>query len=181
MADNNLDHLNLLSKDARVADGVISLSSDLRVNAFVRMNIISKKKVVVSNTAEISGDIEAREVYIYGKVAGNIRAVDSVKIFRSGDVNGKVSSRSLLIEEGAKCNCEFSVSKEEFRSSNNKKRLFSSTAKNGTERPSVDSVFHTAKAESAINREITKRYGYGNTDKAYTVKNKSNDHSEPLW
>ena len=58
-------------------------------------------RVTVSRDAQVSADIIAREVVIFGKVSGNITASDHVDIRSEASVTGDVTTPRITIGDGA--------------------------------------------------------------------------------
>jgi cytoskeletal protein CcmA (bactofilin family) len=83
--------------------GEISGSEDLYVDGEVHGKIqIHEGKVTIGPRGRVSADIEAREVLVHGKVQGSIHGRERVEIAATGDVQGDVTARRLVIEEGAR-------------------------------------------------------------------------------
>jgi cytoskeletal protein CcmA (bactofilin family) len=57
-------------------------------------------RVTVSRDAQVSANITAREVVVFGKVSGNITASDRVDIRSEGSVIGDVTARRISIGDG---------------------------------------------------------------------------------
>jgi cytoskeletal protein CcmA (bactofilin family) len=55
----------------------------------------------VGRTAQLHSEIAAREIVVYGKVHGNLRAVDRVEIKKDGSVIGDITTGRIMIEDGA--------------------------------------------------------------------------------
>ena len=86
--------------------GVINGSGSLYVDGEVIGNInLPQSRVTVGPNGEVSDGlsvcINAREIVIFGKVRGNISALDSVEIRAEGTVIGDVSSARISIADGA--------------------------------------------------------------------------------
>jgi cytoskeletal protein CcmA (bactofilin family) len=58
-------------------------------------------RVTVSRDAQVSANITAREVVVFGKVFGNITASDRVDIRNEGSVTGDVTAQRIIIGDGA--------------------------------------------------------------------------------
>jgi cytoskeletal protein CcmA (bactofilin family) len=58
-------------------------------------------RVTVSRDAEVSANITAREVVVFGKVSGNIYASDRVDIRSEGSLTGDVTAQRITIGDGA--------------------------------------------------------------------------------
>jgi cytoskeletal protein CcmA (bactofilin family) len=66
-------------------------------------------RVTVSRDAQVSANITAREVVIFGKVSGNIYASDHVDIRSEGSLTGDVTAQRICIGDGAGAGLEASV------------------------------------------------------------------------
>ena len=58
-------------------------------------------RVTISRDAQVSANITAREVIVFGKVIGNINASDRVDIRSEGSLTGDVIAQRISIEDGA--------------------------------------------------------------------------------
>jgi cytoskeletal protein CcmA (bactofilin family) len=58
-------------------------------------------RVTISRNAQVSANITAREVVVFGKVRGNIHASDRVDLRSEGSVTGDVTAQRITIGDGA--------------------------------------------------------------------------------
>jgi cytoskeletal protein CcmA (bactofilin family) len=58
-------------------------------------------RVTISRDAQVSANITAREVVVFGKVIGNINASDRVDIRSEGSLTGDVTAQRISIGDGA--------------------------------------------------------------------------------
>jgi cytoskeletal protein CcmA (bactofilin family) len=58
-------------------------------------------RVTVGISAQLTGDVTASEVVVYGTVHGNVAATERIEILHQGKVMGEILSPRLLIEDGA--------------------------------------------------------------------------------
>jgi cytoskeletal protein CcmA (bactofilin family) len=65
---------------------------------------IAGYQVTVGRTAEVTAQIVAAEVLVYGKVDGDLRASERVVIKKDASVSGEVATPRIVIEEGAYVN-----------------------------------------------------------------------------
>ncbi|MBP3193986.1 bactofilin family protein [Natronogracilivirga saccharolytica] len=98
-----------LIKDSVIGDGKMTIPTNTSIAGLLKMDIECTGKVVVAASGEVRGSIRASEVQIYGEVAGDITASEGLTIYKSGVVKGNISSKKLVIEEGAKCNFRMTV------------------------------------------------------------------------
>ena len=62
---------------------------------------LAAESVLIEKTATVVGNIAAEEVLCKGKVRGDIRATNKVKIAKEAEVTGDIHSSNLNIEKGA--------------------------------------------------------------------------------
>ncbi|MGH9714165.1 MAG: bactofilin family protein [Candidatus Acidiferrales bacterium] len=82
--------------------GKISGEEDLQVDGKVEGPIaLAGQRLTVGRTGQLSSEVTAREVVVYGKVTGNLRASDRVEIKKDGSVTGDIVTSRISIEDGA--------------------------------------------------------------------------------
>jgi len=82
--------------------GKISGNEDLHVDGTVEEPISLKcYRLTVGPSAKVIAEVVAREVVVYGKVYGNLRARDRIEIKKDGSVVGDLTTARILIEDGA--------------------------------------------------------------------------------
>ena len=82
--------------------GEISGNEDLHVEGKVEGPVsLGGHRLTVGRTAEVTADITAREVVVYGKVEGDLRARDRIEIKSGGSVTGDLSTARIMVEDGA--------------------------------------------------------------------------------
>jgi len=85
-----------------VVKGEISSEEDLQIDGKVEGPIsLRGHRLTVGRTAELSSEINAREVIVYGNASGNLRARDRVEIKKDGRVIGDIATSRISIEDGA--------------------------------------------------------------------------------
>jgi cytoskeletal protein CcmA (bactofilin family) len=82
--------------------GQITGTEDLQIDGKVDGPIsLRGHELTVGSTAQLKSEIDAREVVVYGKVIGNLRARDRVDVKKDGSVVGDISTARISIEDGA--------------------------------------------------------------------------------
>jgi cytoskeletal protein CcmA (bactofilin family) len=82
--------------------GRISGEEDLQIDGKVEGPIaLQGQKLIAGRSAQIHSEVVAREVIVYGKVNGNLRAQDRVEIKKDGSVIGDITTARIMIEDGA--------------------------------------------------------------------------------
>ena len=83
-----------------VLQGTISSKGSLRIDGKVEGGITDANSVVIGESGEVNGDINARSVVVGGKVVGNI-ASTSIEILSDSQITGDIKTATLAIAEGA--------------------------------------------------------------------------------
>jgi|LauGreDrversion4_2_1035121.scaffolds.fasta_scaffold28782_3 cytoskeletal protein CcmA (bactofilin family) len=90
---------------ATTIEGNLHVNESLRIDGKLKGNIKQEpgeaRWIIIASTAEIHGDIQAQNVSIAGKVAGNIFASDSIELMDGCDVRGNITHKSITVEPGA--------------------------------------------------------------------------------
>jgi cytoskeletal protein CcmA (bactofilin family) len=85
-----------------VVKGVIRSGEDLTVNGRIDGQIFCETAcVVIGPSAEITGDVLARDITVHGRHAGQLVATDIVDVRAEGNVSGQVVSRRFVLDPAA--------------------------------------------------------------------------------
>lgn len=97
----------IIGKDS-VIEGTIEVQGGLRVDGVVKGRISASASLAVGDTGKVEADLASTEVLIGGKVIGNILAKEKIELQSKAEVEGDITTKNLIIEEGAvfhgKCN-----------------------------------------------------------------------------
>lgn len=97
------------SKAGGSIEGDLSALSAEFVGGSVKGNVTVGERVVVDEETVIEGDIKAKDIVISGKVVGEIKAENSVRLTSSAVIKGDLFAASISIETGAKVEGKFVV------------------------------------------------------------------------
>ena len=85
-----------------VIKGEISSEEDLQIDGKVDGPIsLNGHELTVGSTAQLTSEIHAGDVVVFGKVSGNVHARGRVDIKKDGSIIGDISSARISIEDGA--------------------------------------------------------------------------------
>jgi cytoskeletal protein CcmA (bactofilin family) len=90
-------------------EGTINFSGILRIAGQFSGIINSKDTLIISDEAIVKAQVSAGVVIISGRFQGNIDATSRVEIRKPAKFEGKITSPSLLVEEGVVFKGETSV------------------------------------------------------------------------
>jgi cytoskeletal protein CcmA (bactofilin family) len=90
----------IIGKDS-IIDGTIEVEGGLRVDGIVRGRISVTESLTVGDSGRIEADSTVRIATIGGKVVGNILAQDRIELQSKAVVEGDITTKNLIVEEGA--------------------------------------------------------------------------------
>jgi cytoskeletal protein CcmA (bactofilin family) len=88
----------LISKGC-VVEGYVRATVLVRIDGNVKGDIFTEGLIIGEN-GFIEGNIETKEIIVFGTIRGNIKA-DSIEIKSSGKIHGEIYTNNLQIEKGA--------------------------------------------------------------------------------
>ena len=91
---------NILSSDVEIK-GTVKFTNDLIIDGKIEGEIFSDGSLTVGENARLKAEIKTATVVVYGKVHGNITAVDRIELKSSAEVIGDIRTKTLSIEAGA--------------------------------------------------------------------------------
>lgn len=89
--------------------GKIKTTRDLRIDGVLEGNVLTKAKVIVGAQGKIKGEISAADASISGLVEGGINTDKTLELKQSSTIVGDVSTKELIVENGAKLNGKIKV------------------------------------------------------------------------
>ena len=88
-----------------VLKGEVSATEDMTVEGRVDGPIRCEgKSVVIARTAEVTGNVIARDITVFGQLAGQLVASEVVDIRADATVSGQVISPRFILQEAAQFN-----------------------------------------------------------------------------
>jgi cytoskeletal protein CcmA (bactofilin family) len=82
-------------------DGIFRSSRDLRIEGEVKGTIECQGTLFVAQGANVSATVEAEHIAVAGNLNGEIHCLGRLQIMPTGRVRGKVTTITLVINEGA--------------------------------------------------------------------------------
>jgi cytoskeletal protein CcmA (bactofilin family) len=82
-------------------EGNIKTEGDIRIDGKVIGNINSKGRLVTGPQSQIEGDIICVNGNIDGNVKGNVIVSDVLRVTKSANIDGNVTVKKLIVDEGA--------------------------------------------------------------------------------
>jgi cytoskeletal protein CcmA (bactofilin family) len=99
--------------------GELNVKGTLRVDGTVEGQL-DADYLILSESAEVKGEIRAKKIIIGGKMDGNVRAQELVEIKSKGKVLGDIFTPKLAIIEGAEFDGKVAMKKVEMKKEESK-------------------------------------------------------------
>ena len=81
-------------------EGTIVSAGSLRVDGHVKGNIQADGDVMLSPQSSVEADIRAENLSVAGRFHGSIVVKGRAELARGGRIDGNITSKSLIVEEG---------------------------------------------------------------------------------
>ena len=91
--------VTIVGTGARLEGNVIS-AGNLRIDGQVKGQINADGDVVLSPQSQVEADIRSQNVSVAGRFKGNILVKGKAHLARGGRVDGNITSKTLVVEEG---------------------------------------------------------------------------------
>ncbi len=102
----------VLEQDIKFS-GNLKFSTSLKIKGGFEGEINSTGHLYIGKNASVKAKIKAKHITIYGKVEGNIEAIDKVEILSTGSLTGDVKAPDLLIQSGCIFNGKCIMNRDE--------------------------------------------------------------------
>ena len=99
----NVNSISRISAGTVIKGEIVS-PTDIRIDGTFEGRVQSKGRVVVGESAKITGDIVCENVDLWGKVDGNLFVKDTLSLKEGCVVSGNLHIRRLSVELGATFN-----------------------------------------------------------------------------
>jgi len=110
--EQNVNDVSRISHGAAIR-GDLTSSTDIRVDGQVDGTLFSEGKIVVGESAQLSGRLFCTNVDFWGKMDGDIFVKDQLSLKSSSVVNGNIHVRKIQVEMGAQINGSFKMINEQ--------------------------------------------------------------------
>lgn len=90
----------IIGKDSKI-EGSIEVDGGLRVDGTVKGKISATDTLSVGESGMIEAEVDVKIAVISGKVMGNILAHEKIELQSKATVDGDITTKNLIVEEGA--------------------------------------------------------------------------------
>ncbi|MBU1006317.1 MAG: polymer-forming cytoskeletal protein [Candidatus Omnitrophica bacterium] len=102
MARRDRDEEKILDVDASM-QGTLAFKDpvNLRINGTFEGRLDTKGKLTIGQNASVHADINGEEIFVSGKITGNIKADKHLRVLSSAHIVGDITAPVLSVEAGA--------------------------------------------------------------------------------
>ncbi len=95
--------LTIIAAGTTIA-GDIDCAGVLKVEGTIEGSVRQARQVLLAREGAIHGSVFAQEVVVGGVIDGNVQAGDRLELQSTAVVNGDISTKSIVVMEGARIN-----------------------------------------------------------------------------
>lgn len=95
--------LSIISSGTTIS-GDIETGGVLKVEGRIDGHVRRARQVMLAKEGTIQGDVSAAEVVVGGLIAGSVTATERLELQSTAVVNGDITTRSIVVMEGARIN-----------------------------------------------------------------------------
>jgi cytoskeletal protein CcmA (bactofilin family) len=100
MADQQSGEVTIIGKGAKLEGTVVSAGS-LRIDGQIKGQVNADGDVMLAPQSHVEADIRAQNVSVAGRFKGSIVVKGRAELGRGGRVDGNITAKTLVVEEGA--------------------------------------------------------------------------------
>jgi len=95
-------------------EGKLTFEGKVQIDGKFAGEIFADDTLIIGESADVKAEIDVANVIIYGRVTGNIRAVESIELHPPAQLRGNITTSSLVIEKGVQFDgkCEMDISQK---------------------------------------------------------------------
>lgn len=101
LTQSSPDKIDTIIGKNTIIEGTIKTEETIRIDGSLKGDIICNGNLFIGESAEILGNIKAKNITIAGKVEGNVNSQGQLIITNSGRLKGDIEVTNLSIEDGA--------------------------------------------------------------------------------
>ena len=91
---------NVISKETRIKGDIVA-QGNIRIEGSVEGSVTSKSKIVIGESAKITGNLSSAEAEISGKVDGQVVCSDLLFLQKTAVIVGDIITNKMVVENGA--------------------------------------------------------------------------------
>ena len=90
-------------------EGNFHSTENLRLDGIIVGEVLCDRKLVMGEKSRIEGKIKAAEAVVMGTIVGDITVSGTLQLRSTASVNGNITSKYMIVEEGAQFDGECKI------------------------------------------------------------------------
>lgn len=107
------DEINAFMGMGTTYQGKLEFKGTVRIDGEFEGEIESDGTLIIGNEARVKGNINVGQLILSGRLEGILNAQAKVLLYKQADLNGKISTPVLVVEEGAVVKGEINMNQQE--------------------------------------------------------------------
>ncbi|MFN2267411.1 MAG: polymer-forming cytoskeletal protein [Desulfonatronovibrio sp.] len=107
------DEINAFMGMGTSYQGRLVFKGTVRIDGEFEGEIESDGTLIVGNEARVKGTINVAQLVLSGNLEGNLIAQAKVVLYKQANINGKITTPVLVVEEGAIVKAEINMTTED--------------------------------------------------------------------
>ncbi len=95
------DEITIISVGVKL-EGSLTSDGNVRVDGFIKGDVIAKGNITVGDHGEIKGNINADNVVVGGTIFGTVNSKEKLVLEANSTLQGDITTKILVIAPGAK-------------------------------------------------------------------------------
>ncbi len=94
------EDVSIISSGVKI-DGNLYSEGNVRIDGKINGNVNIDGNLTIGDSSELRGEVKARNITMSGKIFGKIVAEEKLKLEAKSVLNGDLTTKFLIVEEGA--------------------------------------------------------------------------------
>ncbi|WP_280768046.1 bactofilin family protein [Salipaludibacillus daqingensis] len=97
--EKKLNDISTLIGEETTFKGTLEVNSSIRIDGLIQGDVICQGDVTIGQSGHVDNELTARNLYIAGKVEGNVKVQEKIHIYDTGSLKGLAEMSTIIIEE----------------------------------------------------------------------------------
>lgn len=85
-----------------VIEGKFVCAENVRLDGSIHGEVSVEKRLVMSDSSFVQGNISARDAAIMGRIKGDVVVKEALHLMETAIIEGKISAKTMVVDEGAR-------------------------------------------------------------------------------
>jgi cytoskeletal protein CcmA (bactofilin family) len=98
--EQSQSHIRAFLGEGTEFEGLLSFEGTVRVDGKFKGEVSTTDCLIIGETGQVEGEINAGHFIVMGSFRGNIKALRKVEVLSTGKIAGDIVSPALVVQEG---------------------------------------------------------------------------------